>query len=351
MLYWLGELLTLRFGDGPYRLLTSRLVLAVAGLALTAVWVWWLLPRWVKRLPTDRGRPHALGASASQGKPTGVGVIFVPLYVAAALVVTPLTGTYVAILACVLLAMVTGYLDDRARIAWSDYVKAAADVAIAFGAALALCQGQAVEVWLPIYKSAVTLGPGVYLPMATALLWVSINATNCTDGVDGLSGSLLLLAFLCLGAILYVVVGHQDVAQYLLVPWYRAGPDWAIMAFTLAGVLLGYLWYNANPSEFLMGDAGSRPLGLLLGVFVLASGNPALILVVAAVVLVNGGTGLLKVALLRFFRIGIFRSVRFPLHDHCRGKWKWSNTQVLVRFMILQAVLTAVLIVLLLKVR
>jgi phospho-N-acetylmuramoyl-pentapeptide-transferase len=52
-----------------------------------------------------------------------------------------------------------------------------------------------------------------------------------------------------------------------------------------------------------MGDAGSRPIGLLVGVLVMASGNPFLVVVVATVVVVNGGTGLLNVALLRFFRI------------------------------------------------
>ncbi len=83
----------------------------------------------------------------------------------------------------------------------------------------------------------------------------------------------------------------------------------------------------------------------------LASGNPFLVLVVATVVLVNGGTGLLKVALLRFFRIPIFRSVRYPLHDHMRKNLGWSNTQVLVRFMLLQAVGTPLLLMLLLKLR
>jgi phospho-N-acetylmuramoyl-pentapeptide-transferase len=100
-----------------------------------------------------------------------------------------------------------------------------------------------------------------------------------------------------------------------------------------------------------MGDAGSRPVGLLLGVLVLATGNPFLVFVVAGVVLVNGGTGLLKVALLRFFRIGIFRNVRYPLHDHVRHRLGWSNTQVMVRFMLLQAVGTPLLLVLLLKLR
>ena len=119
----------------------------------------------------------------------------------------------------------------------------------------------------------------------------------------------------------------------------------------MVGCLASYLWYNCNPSVVLMGDAGSRPIGLLLGVLVLASGNPFLVLIVAAVVLVNGGTGLLKVALLRFFRIPIFRNVRYPLHDHVRKNLGWSNTQVLVRFMLLQAVGTPLLLILLLKLR
>jgi phospho-N-acetylmuramoyl-pentapeptide-transferase len=123
------------------------------------------------------------------------------------------------------------------------------------------------------------------------------------------------------------------------------------MAFAMVGCLAGYLWHNAHPSAVLMGDAGSRPMGLLLGMLVLASGNPFLIFVVASVVLVNGGTGLLKVALLRFFKIGIFHQVRYPLHDHFRQQHGWSNTQVLVRFMLLQAVGTPLLLVLLLKVR
>ena len=124
-----------------------------------------------------------------------------------------------------------------------------------------------------------------------------------------------------------------------------------VMAFVMSGCLAGYLWHNSYPSAVLMGDAGSRPIGLLLGILVLACGNPFLILVVAFMVLVNGATGMIKVALLRFFKIGIFRQIRYPLHDHVRHKLGWSNTQVLVRFMLLQAVGTPILLVLLLKVR
>jgi phospho-N-acetylmuramoyl-pentapeptide-transferase len=57
------------------------------------------------------------------------------------------------------------------------------------------------------------------------------------------------------------------------------------------------------------------------------------------------------VALLRFFKIPIFLNIRYPLHDHVRHNKGWSNTQVLVRFMLLQAVGTPILLVLLLKIR
>ena len=69
------------------------------------------------------------------------------------------------------------------------------------------------------------------------VLWVSINTTNCTDGVDGLSGSLLSLAFLYLGGILYAVVGQPTIAEYLLVPYYSEATHWGIMAFTLSSLL------------------------------------------------------------------------------------------------------------------
>jgi phospho-N-acetylmuramoyl-pentapeptide-transferase len=92
-------------------------------------------------------------------------------------------------------------------------------------------------------------------------------------------------------------------------------------------------------------------MGLLMGLLVLASGNPFLIFVVAGVVLINGATGLVKVALLRFFKIGIFKDVRYPLHDHVRHNDGWSNTQVMVRFVLLQAVITPILLIFLFKVR
>ena len=349
MFPWLGEHLVEVYG--PFRLLTSYLFLAGTGAALAAVLTWFLLPKLWHYLPTDGGRAHAVGAQESEGKPVSAGLIFVSVFALVCLLVLPHKWRFVGVLVCVLLSMLEGYLDDRTPGGWGEYRLGLADLGISLLAALIICQSESVVVWLPLFKNTVTITPWIFVPLATVFLWFTINATNCTDGVDGLSGSLLTLAFLYLGGILYGVLGHQEISAYLLVPHYPDGAVWGIVAFVMVGTLGGYLWYNANPSMVLMGDAGSRPMGLLLGMLVLACGNPFLILVVASVVLVNGGTGLVKVALLRFFKIGIFKNVRYPLHDHVRQVEGWSNTQVLVRFMLLQAIGTPLLLVLLFKVR
>ena len=114
---------------------------------------------------------------------------------------------------------------------------------------------------------------------------------------------------------------------------------------------MGYLWHNAYPSKVLMGDAGSRALGFFIGVCVMLSGNPFLIFATSSIIFINGGMGLLKVALLRFFKIHIFQNIRFPLHAHMRQKRQWSATQVLVKFMILQILITVAIVGIMFKVR
>lgn len=349
MLPWLGHYLVEFFG--PFRLLNSYLFLATMGTALAALATWVALPRLWHLLPRDGGRVHAVDAEQSVGKPVGGGLIFMTIFVLVCVLVLPFNLRQLQILGLALLAMAVGFVDDKIRGGLSELQLGAADFVIALLGALAISRLAPVTLWLPLLKTPLTLSPWVFVPLGTALIWLAINATNCTDGVDGLSGSLITLAFVFLGVILYTVVGHVDISQYLLVPHYADGADWGIMAFVLVGCLSGYLWYNANPSAVLMGDAGSRPMGFLLGVLVLAAGNPFLIVVVAFMVLVDGATGLLKVALLRFFKIGIFRNVRYPLHDHVRKELGWSNTQVLLRFVLLQTVVTPMLLVLLFKVR
>lgn len=349
MLFWLGTHLEPYFG--PFRLLTSHLFLGGLSVVLSWLGTFTLLPRLMDRVGRDRGRQFAVQSEASLGKPTGTGVIFITVFVLVQLLCLPLTWQSSTILLLTLGAMLFGYLDDKAMIPWGEYKKGLLDLLLAVAACLVLSGGKDVSMWLPFYKSELLVPMWLFVAGGSVLIWVAINATNCTDGVDGLSGSLTAIAFTALGTLMYFILGHKEIADYLLLPHVRDGAVWGMIAFALVGTLMAYLWYNAHPSILLMGDAGSRALGFLLGVFVIKTGNPFMILVVSGVLLVNGGTGLVKVALLRFAKIRIFHDIRFPLHDHVRHTGKWSNPQVLVRFTVLQVMLAMVLLLLMIKIR
>ncbi len=356
MLYYAAAYILDFFGPG--RLLQSYAVLIgialIMGFFITGVF----LPKFYKFLPTDRGRAFTESAEAAKGKPTGSGVVFITMFVIVAILCAPVSLKQTIILILTWLTMLTGFLDDRSIVEWSELKKGLLDLVISIIASFVLyylsepfLQKNIVEMWFPFVTGSFAVSPWFYISFSTVLLWASINTTNCTDGVDGLSSTLVLLALLTMGILLYFVLGHTDIAEYLLVPHLASGASWAIIIFALIGVLMGYLWHNAFPSKVLMGDAGSRALGFFIGVCVMVSGNPFLIFATSSVIFLNGGMGLLKLALLRAFKVHIFKNVRFPLHDHMKKTRGWSPTQVLVKFVIIQALVTIAIIGIILKIR
>ena len=64
-------------------------------------------------------------------------------------------------------------------------------------------------------------------------------------------------------------------------------------------------------------------------------------LLAAAMLIIDGGLGLVKVALLRFLKIHILKNTTTPIHDHVRKRKGWSNAQVVFRFAIIQIVISA----------
>ena len=391
MLYYLSG--TLQRYWGPFRLLQSHALLLAGGTLAAALLVFFLLPRLWNFLPRDRGKAvcRDLDGMKSAGKPTGAGMFVTLLCLPVILVFAPLAQWDLAAVVMLYAAMLFGYLDDRALVPWGELRKGLLDALVAFAIAGCVFAGHAdhvvsgdflvaqqaagdtlrtlvssdgsgpvrMIVWLPFMKSLLLVPAWAYVPAAAAVLWLVMNATNCSDGVDGLAGSLTVIALVMLAVILYVVVGYRPVAHYFLIPCYAEAARWAIVVMVVAGAFGGYLWFNAEPSKILMGDAGSRFLGILVATACLMSGNPLLVIALTPIVLVNGGGGLVKLVLLRVAkRLGlnigddnVIRRVRFPLHDHCKKNLGWSNAQVLMRFTLLQLVFMPVLLVLILKVR
>ena len=273
-------------------------------------------------LPKDQGRAFAVNGALSEGKPRGAGIIFVTSFTLCTALFYPLDIENIIYLVLVYAAMLSGYFDDAAETPWGNLKKGLIDLVISLGIAFTYYFYNGSQVKLYITDSTFTIPAPLFIILAGVLVWTAINVTNCTDGVDGLCGSLVMPVLLPL-AFMVTKSGAAD----MLLPM--------IMFVTLAA----YLWFNCSPSQMLMGDAGSRALGVFLAVMFLKTAAPFAFIPMAIVIILDGGLGLLKLSFRRFLKIKNFmEGIRTPLHDHARKNKGWSDTQVVIRFTILQII-------------
>jgi UDP-N-acetylmuramyl pentapeptide phosphotransferase/UDP-N-acetylglucosamine-1-phosphate transferase len=88
-----------------------------------------------------------------------------------------------------------------------------------------------------------------YIITVVAIVGIT-NAFNLIDGIDGLAGGLGFMSLVTLGIFLTI---SKDL-------------NYAMIAFALAGALLGFLYFNFNPARIFMGDTGSLMLGFVIAV-------------------------------------------------------------------------------------
>lgn len=278
-------------------------------------------------LPKDQGRAFAVNGALSKGKIRGVGLILTAGFIITTLLFLPISREYIVYCILLFAMMLSGYLDDAAKNPWSDYKKGAIDFVLAF-----------LTMWNFVNYNGTTVQFGtfvwhipvaVYFILGVILIWVSINVTNCSDGVDGLCASVCCVTLAAFGILFSNVL-----------------KEYAVSCLIFVSILLAYLCFNSKPSSMLMGDAGSRALGFYIAVIAMKTGHPFIYLLLAAVLIVDGGIGLVKIFLLRFLKIAILKNTTTPLHDHVRKQMGWSDTQVVFRFAIIQMVFVMIACVL-----
>ena len=280
-----------------------------------------------EKLPQDHGRAFAVNGELSKGKARGSGLLIVLCIALVTLAVVPLRTEYIIYTVLLIASMLSGYFDDASEVAWNEYKKGLIDLVIAIVAGVTYLNFNSTAVHFLNWSFAIPYP--LYLVLIVVLIWASINVVNCTDGVDGLSASLAVVS----------------IGTFLLAYGKELG-DYATAAIVFIGALLAYLWMNAKPSTLLMGDAGSRAMGFFLAVLALKSGHPFSFLLAALVFIVDGSLGILKISFKRFLHISILKNTLTPLHDHVRKRLGWSDEQVVARWLILQAVASAWLLLL-----
>ncbi|MBR2836995.1 phospho-N-acetylmuramoyl-pentapeptide-transferase [Candidatus Saccharibacteria bacterium] len=173
-------------------------------------------------------------------------------------------------------------------------------------------------IWVP-FVGDIEIGIiGTILVFAFAVVATS-NAVNITDGLDGLSGGLAMIAYGAFG-IIALFQGNMLLFGFCM---------------TVVGWLLSYIWFNVPPARFMMGDTGSFALGAGLGVVAMMTDSFLLLPVIGLMFVIETGSSLLQLMSKKFFHKKIFISA--PLHHHLEAKG-WGEAKIVMRFWILAGV-------------
>ena len=259
------------------------------------------------------------------GTPTMGGIFFIPVAVVIALVWTNFSPDAIAVSVVTLGYGFIGWLDDwqvlrrKSNKGISPKMKLTLQIAIA----ILFC------IWLWWYRfpgiSNVELPGGLLLqlgwfffPLAGFVLAAESNATNLTDGVDGLAAGTSAIAFFGLGIIL--AANH---------------PDLMLFCICMSGACLGFLRHNHNRATVFMGDTGSLALGGSLAAVGLLSGNLWALFIVSGIFFLESLSVIAQVGYYKATKDAEGKGKRLlkmaPLHHHFELSG-WSETQVVGSF-------------------
>jgi phospho-N-acetylmuramoyl-pentapeptide-transferase len=198
--------------------------------------------------------------------------------------------------------------------------------------------------YLPFFKGvSIHLSLAAYVVLATLVMTGSSNAVNLTDGLDGLAaGCMGIVSFSFM--VLAVIVGTQQMAKFLYMPYIRPAGQMAVIAGAMTGACLGFLWFNCNPAKVFMGDTGSLALGGLIGYIAIVIRHEMVLFLVGGVFVVEAMSVMMQVSYFKYSRRKYGEGRRIflmaPLHHHFQRKG-WTETQVVVRFWLIGAMLAA----------
>ncbi len=269
------------------------------------------------------------------GTPTMGGIFFVPVAVIAACIWSGFAYEVLAVSALTLSYGLIGWIDDwqilrrKSNKGISPRIK----LALQIGFAAVFCLWMIISQPYNITNIALPLGLSLPLgflfwPLAGFVLVAESNATNLTDGIDGLAAGTVAIALLALGA--------------LVAP---TSPGLMVFCACLSGSCLGFLAHNRNPARVFMGDTGSLALGGALAAVGLLTNSLVALFILTGIFFVETLSVMAQVSYYKATKGPDGKGKRLfkmaPLHHHLELSG-WSELQVVGVFYTIGAILAIV---------
>ncbi len=347
-----------------------------AGATVTAILLAFVVGPTIIRRLRDRGVGQIVRADgppshqSKRGTPTMGGLLLLVCTIIPTLLWARLDNRYVIVAAVATIWMgCIGFVDDYLKVVEEKSRGLVARYKLVGQITFGIALGSYLLLWpvadslpanattLPFFKYALVELPWIlYLVFITLVVAGTSNAVNLTDGLDGLATGLTVIAAAAFAIFAYVF-GRVDAAEYLFVYYLRDAGELAIFCASLMGAALGFLWFNAHPSQIFMGDTGSLAIGGAFGTVAILLKSEFLLLLVGGVFVAELGSVIIQTSVFRWrkSRYGhdyarqhrVFRMA--PLHHHFE-QLGWPESRVVTRFYII-GVLCALLALATLKIR
>jgi phospho-N-acetylmuramoyl-pentapeptide-transferase len=274
-----------------------------------------------------------------EGTPTMGGLLVVAVVLGIGLIVELAGGDFVdsstfAPMATLALVGVLGTADDWLNARTGDGISASQKLlwqsVVAGVAAWQIQDTYQITALFAPFIGVVSIPPWLYILIAAFAIVATSNAVNITDGLDGLAGGTLILAFI--GYMVIAAVAFESPVRGDGVP---ADPaDLPLLCALIIGAILAFLWFNVHPAQVFMGDSGALALGATLAVTALITGQVLLLPLIGLVFVLETGSVILQIAAVKFRRRRLF--LMSPLHHHFELKG-WDEEKITLRFWIVGA--------------
>jgi phospho-N-acetylmuramoyl-pentapeptide-transferase len=353
MLYWLYRHL-------DFNLFQYTTVRAGIGFFIGLFLTMWLMPKfiaWAKA--KNASQPiYDLAPDSHQAKaktPTMGGLVFVIATIIATIFCAKLNNPYVIVSLVVIIGYaLIGFKDDYAKITndkndagLTPRQKLILQFLVAGIAGVMLYSyGFLTQLYVPFVKAPLFDMQLFAIGFWALVIVATSNAVNLTDGLDGLATFPSILAFFTLSIIVYVT-GHVVIANYLLMPNINGVSEVVIIGISLAGSLIGFLWYNSYPAEVFMGDTGSLTLGAFMGYMAIICKSELLLILIGIIFVVETLSVILQVGSFKTRGKRVF--LMAPIHHHFEMKG-WVESKIIVRFWMV-ALIANIIALITLKVR
>lgn len=162
-----------------------------------------------------------------------------------------------------------------------------------------------------------------YIPVFIFIIVSTSFSVNETDGLDGLAGGTLMIAFASYGIISFAM-GRYDLATFCGV---------------ILGALLAFLWFNIPPARFYMGDTGSMSLGVTLGIIALLTNNILLLPFIGFIFLIESLSVIIQILSRKIRKKKVFLSA--PIHHHFQARG-WPESKIVMRFWLIAGVMAVI---------